>query len=173
LVCTSELNTTQPDTSGKRYHAVFLGRRDASPIPQQTASGKPATADPVEALIAKWPHTHEPLYIEGYQGNRNPPCHPCQLESALRASCTAGDEPWLFAIEEQNKDGIWSWHDGEQCVFGDLQSAKDEVDVLNDDCGSESEVYYRVVPLYRAALAASRQQPAERVSGPTGAGEEK
>jgi hypothetical protein len=43
LICTSALNTTIPDTTGNRYHAVFLGRKDASRIPQQTAAAPAAS----------------------------------------------------------------------------------------------------------------------------------
>jgi len=61
--------------------------------------------------------------------------------------------PWLYAIEEQSEDGRWSWHDGEQCVFGDAQSAQDEVDSLNDAVEEWQGSPYRVVPLYRRAAA--------------------
>lgn len=65
------------------------------------------------------------------------------------------EEPWLYAIEETNEDGKKSWHDGEQCVFGDRQSAQDEVDSLNDAVEDWQGTPYAVVPLYRAALSAS------------------
>lgn len=39
----------------------------------------------VREAIACWPHTHEPKYVEGYQGNRNPHCHRCEIESILSA----------------------------------------------------------------------------------------
>jgi len=83
--------------------------------------------------------------------------------AALRASRTAGGgvEPWLFAIEECSEDGKWSWHDGEQCVFGDRESAQDEVGMLNDDVEDWQGSPYRVVPLYRAALAASASPAAK------------
>jgi len=66
---------------------------------------------------------------------------------------------WLYAISETNREGVESWHDGEQCVFGDRQSAQDEVDLLNDEY-PEGEFPFKVVPLYRAAALA--EKPAER-----------
>jgi hypothetical protein len=72
-------------------------------------------------------------------------------------------EPWLFAIEEQSEDGRWSWHDGENCVFGDKQSAQDEVDQLNDAVEDWQGSPYRVVPLYRAASEALASPEAAHV----------
>ena len=67
--------------------------------------------------------------------------------------------PWLFAIE----DSKGHWHDGEQCVFGDLVSAQNEVDLLNDDFDGEKE--YRVVPLCRTdALTAVRRETLEEAA---------
>ena len=65
------------------------------------------------------------------------------------------EEPWLYAIEETSEDGRKSWHDGEQCVFSDRESAQDEIDSLNDGVKDWQGSPYAVVPLYRAALAAS------------------
>ena len=59
-------------------------------------------------------------------------------------------EPWLFAIEQIDNG---TWKDGEQCVFGDLVSAQDEVDLLND-AFPEGDDPYRVVPLFRFAISA-------------------
>jgi len=72
-----------------------------------------------------------------------------QLSTDKISAATASplDEPWLYAIEETNAAGASSWHDGENCVFGDRESAQDEVDLLNDDYPDEQP--FRVVPLYR------------------------
>jgi hypothetical protein len=79
------------------------------------------------------------------------------LEQALAqpvpAEGAGAREPWLYAIEVQSEDGRWSWSDGEQCVFADLASAQDEVDLLNDGVEDWQGSPYRVVPLYRAAAA--------------------
>jgi hypothetical protein len=66
--------------------------------------------------------------------NRQPP-----------AERTVERQPWLWAIEDANG----KWKDGESCVFGDAVSAKDEVDLLNNDLSSDSDEWYKVVPLYR------------------------
>lgn len=60
------------------------------------------------------------------------------------AGTPQGAKPFLYAIEDENG----AWHDGESCVFGDLESAKDEVLNLND---GHDEPIYKVVPLYRLA----------------------
>lgn len=59
------------------------------------------------------------------------------------------EKPFFWAIETAGGD----WHDGEYCVFGDLHSAKDRVDDLNEEL-PEAE-WYRVVPLYRLAAVPS------------------
>jgi len=33
--------------------------------------------------LEELPHTHEQLYVEGYQGNRNPLCRRCAVEALL------------------------------------------------------------------------------------------
>ena len=58
--------------------------------------------------------------------------------------------PFLFAIEDRQG----KWKDGEQCVFGDAESAQEEVDLLND-AFDEGEEEYKVLPLYRAAQPSS------------------
>jgi len=92
---------------------------------------------------------------------RNPRIEP---ESADQPQATSGAldtaEPWLFAIAEP--DG--SWHDGEQCVFGDAESAQDEVNLLNDDLKQDTSARFMVVPLYRLPLAAHDQRSAEPVT---------
>jgi len=60
-------------------------------------------------------------------------------------------KPWLYAIAEPSG----AWHDGENCVFGDEQSAQDEVDMLNDDL-AEDEEHYMLVPLYRRLVCGAK-----------------
>lgn len=78
-----------------------------------------------------------------------------RIEAALAESEPGQEEPWLFAISEPSG----AWHDGEQCVFGDRESAQDEVDLLNDDL-EEGQPHFKVVPLYRAL---ARQPQRRRV----------
>jgi len=52
-------------------------------------------------------------------------------------------QPFFFAIET----AVGDWHDGEMCVFGDLRSAQDEVDNLNEELPEDQ--WFRVVSLYR------------------------
>lgn len=63
------------------------------------------------------------------------------------------ERPWLYAIQDKNG----KWKDGEQCVFGDEQSCKDEVEMLNDDL-PEGEPEYYVAPLYRAKQQADKEE---------------
>jgi len=86
-----------------------------------------------------------------------------QLSTDKISAATASplDEPWLYAIEETNAAGASSWHDGENCVFGDRESAQDEVDLLNDDYPDEQP--FRVVPLYRT----SQPQPCRNCGLPS------
>ena len=84
-------------------------------------------------------------------GNCVPICHQAASGGALSS------EPWLFAIAEPSG----AWHDGEQCVFGDRESAQNEVDMLNDGL-PEGEEQYKLIPLFRT-LAAHDQKVREAV----------
>jgi len=77
-------------------------------------------------------------------------CAVCgDLEERHFPEFTCIGAPWLYAISETNREGVESWHDGEQCVFADRESAQEEVDLLNDGY-PEGEFPFKVVPLYRA-----------------------
>src|ERR1019366_6847764 len=54
----------------------------------------------------------------------------------------SAEKPFIYAIE----DSKGNWKDGEQCVFGDAASAKDEVELLND-AFPEGDIEYKVVTL--------------------------
>lgn len=75
---------------------------------------------------------------------------------AQHAVAEPQQKPWLYAIQETNAEGVVSWHDGEQCVFGDRESAQDEVDSLNDPF-PDGENPFQIVPLYRIAAHAAEQ----------------
>jgi hypothetical protein len=62
------------------------------------------------------------------------------------------DEPWLYAIAEPSG----AWHDGESCVYGDLESAQEDVDQENESL-DEAEPKYSVVPLYRKPVLAGKE----------------
>lgn len=112
-----------------------------------------AFADECQEVIDYPDSEHELGWFHGRQNLARDYAN--ELEVALaHVAVPVAPEPWLFAISEPSG----AWHDGENCVFGDCQSAQDEVYLLNGDL-QDDEPEFNVVPLYRAVPSA--EQPTQ------------
>jgi hypothetical protein len=109
--------------------------------------------DRLRELRDKTPHDGE-----SHRWNDGKFCWRCKLDRELALPDTPEPpaEPWLYAIQETNAAGVTSWHDGENSVFGDRESAQDAVDCLNDEF-PEGENPFQLVPLYRQPPADTPQ----------------
>ncbi len=120
---------------------------------QLIASGDAAPRTLAQSALEKWNvvlRADKSEYICPKCRKAVPENAPCPYCKPLRAASggALSAEPWLFAIAEPSG----AWHDGEQCVFGDRESAQNEVDMLNDDL-PEGEEQYKLVPLFRTLAA--------------------